>query len=58
MGSMTLIAILPLCVCFAGLFVYLLASKAEAKEVGRIMFFCGLLVFLFAFDSKHLSLKF
>lgn len=29
-----------------GLFMYVLASNPKIQEVGRIMFFCGLLAFL------------
>ncbi len=39
-----LVAILPFLICVVGLIVYLIASKPEAKELGRIAFACGLLV--------------
>jgi hypothetical protein len=44
---MSFVALIPLLVSAGGLALYLLASKAEAKEVGRLGFACGLLVFLF-----------
>jgi Na+/phosphate symporter len=44
---MTLVLI-PIVVCVLGLVLYLLASNPKAQEVGRLMFFCGLLVVLFA----------
>ena len=44
--SVHLVALLVLLVL--GAFTYVLASRAEAKELGRIAFFCALLVLLLA----------
>jgi Na+/phosphate symporter len=38
--------LITLLVAFGGLIVYILASNPKAVELGRIMFFCGLLAFL------------
>lgn len=35
-------------VCVVGLLMHVLASNPKVAELGRIMFFCGLLVALFA----------
>jgi hypothetical protein len=40
------IAIFPLVVAIVGLLIWLLASNGKASEAGRIMFFCGVLVFV------------
>lgn len=37
---------LPLIIALVGLVLYALASNAKAAEIGRIMFFCGLFVYL------------
>ena len=37
---------LPLLVCLIGLLMYVLASNPKINEVGRMMFWCGLLAFL------------
>lgn len=47
-----LIAWFSIIVAVIGLLIYVLAGKAEVKEIGRIMFFCGLLVALFAFGGR------
>ena len=41
-----MIAYLSLLVAIAGALVYLSMTKPEPKELGRITFACGLLVFL------------
>lgn len=46
------IAIVPLIALIVGLLVYVLASNSKAVELGRITFFCGLLVTLFV-AAKH-----
>lgn len=46
---MALIIVLSLLVCLVGLVTYLIcigATKASFAEIGRIMFFAGLLAFL------------
>lgn len=42
------VAILPLLVLFAGVLIYALAVKTKLVEIGKAMFWCGLLVTLFA----------
>ncbi len=44
---MRLVLTLPLIVALAGLVVYAISSNGKATEVGRIMFWTGLLAFLF-----------
>ena len=47
-----MIVYLSLVVCLLGLVVYLVSNNPpnnKPAEVGRIMFFCGLLVFLLTF---------
>jgi len=34
---------IPVVIMILGLLIYILVSNAKAQEVGRIMFFCGLL---------------
>lgn len=41
-----MIVYLPLMVAIVGLIVYVLSSNGKAAEIGRIMFWCGLLVTL------------
>ncbi len=45
-----------LCVAVAlvGLVMFYKGKSSDPKEVGRIMFFSGLLVFLFLFQKQHL----
>lgn len=43
---MTVITLIPILVCIVGLLMYILLSNPKAQELGRIMFFCGLLVVL------------
>lgn len=47
-----MIAIIPLLACIVGLLVYVLAANAKVVEVGRALFWCGLLVTLFTVASK------
>jgi len=42
---MTLVLI-PILVMLVGLCMYVFMSNTKAQEIGRIMFFCGLLVVL------------
>lgn len=37
---------LPLIIALIGLVVYALASSAKAAEIGRLMFFAGLVAYL------------
>jgi len=43
-----IIAVIPLLVAIIGLLMYILASNAKVAEIGRIMFFCGLLALMFS----------
>lgn len=36
----------PLLIALVGLLMYALATNSKVIEIGRIMFFCGLLAFL------------
>lgn len=40
--------IIQLVVCVVGLIMYVLASQSKVQEIGRIMFWVGLLAFLIA----------
>lgn len=42
-----MIIVLPLLVAVVGLLMYALSVNPKLQEVGRIMFFCGTLAFLF-----------
>ncbi len=48
-----LVAWLALVVALLGLVLYMVATNAKAAELGRIMFFAGLLVTLFGL-ARHL----
>jgi hypothetical protein len=50
-----IIILLPLAVCIAGALIYALA-KGQAAELGRIMFFCGLLAALIHLSARVLEL--
>jgi len=39
-----------------GLLIYALSSNGKAAEIGRIMFFCGLLAALFAMGGRAFRL--
>ncbi len=47
-----IIAYVPLFVALLGLLLYALASNAKVQECGRLMFFAGMLVFLFTVSGK------
>lgn len=53
---MTVITFVPGIVAVVGLLIYLMASKAEVKEIGRISFFCGLLVMMFVLAGNKVVL--
>lgn len=44
-----IIAVIPLILALVGLLLYALAANPKVSEIGRISFFCGLLVLTFAF---------
>lgn len=43
---MTIVLVLALAVCLVGLAMYVFLNNSTWREVGRLMFFAGLLVFL------------
>lgn len=43
-----IIAVVPFILAVIGALLYALATNGKVSEVGRIMFFCGLLVLTFA----------
>lgn len=47
-----LIAIVPLVVCLVGLLIFVLAKDDKVKEIGRLLFFAGLLVSLWFLGAK------
>lgn len=52
-----MIAYLSAIVCILGLVIFLIVKpSSDVKEIGRIMFFCGLLAFLLPFGEKLLRL--
>ncbi len=46
---------LPLLVAIVGLLVYILAANPKASELGRLMFFCGVLVVTLAYGGHALG---
>jgi hypothetical protein len=57
---MTIVALLPVLVLVFGLVLYffcLSVTKATVAEVGRIMFFCGLLAFLLGSGGQSCSMS-
>jgi len=51
-----MIAYLAALIALVGLLMYLLCSQPKAAEVGRILFFCGMLVFTFALGGHVIKL--
>lgn len=51
-----MIVYIPLLVAIIGALVYALAANPKASEMGRIMFFCGLFVFLFEIGGHTTAL--
>lgn len=51
-----LISLWPLIICIIGLVIYLACTQAKPAEVGRLMFFAGLLVTCFTLANKVLHL--
>jgi hypothetical protein len=45
---MVLVVGIPLLVCLVGVLMYALAANPKLVRIGEILFFCGLLVALFA----------
>ena len=45
------LAIIPILVLVIGLLLYALATNGKVAEMGRIMFFCGMIVVTYALSS-------
>jgi hypothetical protein len=45
-----------LLICLVGLLMYALVVNPKLNEIGRIMFFCGLLAFLLQAASAHFGI--
>lgn len=54
---MLIVAIIPLVVCVVGLLMYILATNPKVVELGRLTFFAGLLVFLFAIARETVKIS-
>ncbi len=50
-----MIALVPLFVAIVGLLMWLLAANAKVAEIGKIMFFCGLMALMFS--TAHESVR-
>ncbi len=50
------VIVTPLLVAIVGLLIYALSSSAKLAEIGRLMFFAGLLTALFVFGQGHIHL--
>ncbi len=42
------IALVPLFVAIVGLLMFILASNPKVSEIGKMMFFCGLMALMFS----------
>ena len=51
-----LIAVIPFIILIVGLLMYVLAANPKVSEIGRIMFFCGLVALCFAFSRQTVSI--
>jgi len=51
-----MIIFLSLIIALIGVLMYALSANGKLVEIGRIMFFCGLLTFLFNVGSATVSL--
>lgn len=52
-----LITSLAALVAIVGLLMYVLSTNGKVAEIGRIMFFCGLLAFLLTARNLGIDLK-
>lgn len=50
------VTVVPLVLLILGALIYALAANVKASEMGRIMFFCGLLVLTFALAREVLRI--
>mgnify|MGYP007083431297 CR=1 FL=1 len=51
-----MVVLLPLLVAVVGVLIYVLSADPKVQEMGRIMFFCGLLAFLMRGAEQVISL--
>ena len=51
-----MIIAVTLLVALVGVLMYALSTNPKLNEIGRIMFFCGLLAFLLTFNGAAVSL--
>jgi len=49
-------ALIPVLVAVAGVLAYALASNAKVAEIGRLLFFAGVLALMFAFAGRAVHL--
>lgn len=49
-------AFVSLAVAFIGVLIYALSANPKLVEIGRIMFFCGLLAFLIHFGAGEVRM--
>ena len=52
-----MVIVLPLLICVIGLLMYALSANPKLVEIGRIMFFAGLLAFLLGAGPVVSSLR-
>jgi hypothetical protein len=52
-----MIIFLPLLICLIGLLMYFLSANAKVCEIGRLMFWVGLLSFLVVYRGEPISVK-
>ena len=52
-----MIIFLPLLIAIVGLLMYALSANGKVQEIGRIMFWVGLLAFLLDFPGHGLTLS-
>jgi Na+/phosphate symporter len=53
-GDFQMIILLPLLVALIGVMLYAV-SNTKLAEIGRIMFFCGLLAFLLSYHGQAIT---
>ncbi len=50
------IAVFPIIILIVGVLLYFISANGKVQEVGRIMFFCGLLVLCFVLSKEVVRL--
>lgn len=51
-----MLAYLPLLIALAGLLLYVLPANGKVQEIGRILFFAGVLVFIWHLGMRTVRL--